>query len=163
MAKVKTNGGQPEGNGDIRRIRNVFGIEIFPQTEVAKSPEHCPENIASAFLQAEENLRGENYDAATAMDRKAIELATKEIAPELASKNLNDRINKIASDYRITPALQDWAHQLRTFGNQALHDIEGMTEEEATQAHDFAKYFLIYVFTLPKRIELARKNKSESV
>lgn len=156
--RVQTDGMSPNAlSGNIRTARGIRGIDIRPQRAPIGAPKHCPENIANAFVQAEENIVRENPEAAASMDRRAIEIATKLMAPEHTRPNLYDRIEKLAQSHLITPALKDWAHQMRAFGNDALHDIEGLTIDEARQGHELTRFILIYLFTLPEQIRLAKE------
>ena len=95
------------------------------------------------------------------MDRRALEIGTKLIAPDLAGLKLNQRINELATKNLITPALKDWAHGLRIVGNEALHDMEGVTIDEAKQAHELTRFMLIYLFTLPEQVRLSKETNQE--
>lgn len=52
----------------------------------------------------------------------------------------------------LTPDLQEWAHQVRLGGNDAAHDEEPFTKEEAEELLDFTELYLTYVYTLPGRL-----------
>ncbi|MBP6018779.1 MAG: DUF4145 domain-containing protein [Burkholderiaceae bacterium] len=107
-------------------------------------------------MQAEDTIKRKHWEAATAMDRRALEIATKEMAPEHADLTLYKRIEKLAESGQLTESLKDWAHDLRAVGNEALHDVEGIGEDEATQAHELTRFILTYLYTLPKQVEQAR-------
>ncbi len=143
-------------------IRNHFHQQIsgiFPKPSPTELPQHCPENVARAFLQAEDALKRENFDAAVAMDRRALELMTKEKAPEDAKKPLVQRIEILSARHEITPALKDWAHNLRTMGNEAVHGVDGLTEDEAESTHEVTKFILTYIYTLPEQVRLAKEKR----
>lgn len=90
------------------------------------------------------------------MDRRALEIATKEMAPEHAGLSLYKRIEKLAESGRLTESLKDWAHSLRAVDNEALHDIDGVDENEASQAHELTRFILTYLYTLPEQVKRAR-------
>lgn len=96
------------------------------------------------------------------MDRRALEISTKEMAPEHVDLSLYKRIEKLAEAGKLTPSLKEWAHDLRIVGNGALHEIDGLTEDEATQTHELARFILTYLYTLPAQVEEARKARESS-
>lgn len=143
--------------GDVKAEFPVFDTWPKPRPHVV--PAHLPDAVAKAFLQAEESVgSAKKTESTAAMDRRALELATKLIAPEHAALSLFHRIERLAADHLITPALRDWAHSLRTIGNESLHDIEGVTHDEARQTHEVTRFVLTYLFTLPKQVELSRSD-----
>jgi hypothetical protein len=73
------------------------------------------------------------------------------------------RIDEMRSDGALTQDLAEWAHEIRSEGNEAAHEEEPFTEEDARSLKDFCEYFLIYTYTLPKRIELRRNPVPEYV
>lgn len=141
--------------GDLASLP-LKDVHLFPAVAPVDIPAHCPKQVAEAFRQAEVALRSGSPDAAASMGRRAIDVGTKLFAPDLEKFLLNDRINRLAADHRLTPALKDWAHSLRTVGNEALHGVDGVTGEEAAATVALARYVLIYIFTLPMQVQLAR-------
>lgn len=83
------------------------------------------------------------------MMRKAVDLALKEIAPAAENLPLAKRIDKAVEAGLLTKDLAQWAHEIRIFGNEAVHDPVEVSEQEATEIKDFTELFLLYVFTLP--------------
>ena len=124
-------------------------INVWPAPEVSRAPDSTPDNVAGFFLQGEESLRSRHYDAAGAMYRKALDTATLNIDPDLKGKKLYRRIEMLADRYAITPAMRDWAHEIRLMGNDAVHEEEPFTEQEAKDVQTFTQLFLTYVYTLP--------------
>lgn len=96
------------------------------------------------------------------MDRRALEIATKGMAPEHASLTLYKRIEKLAEGGKLTESLKDWAHDLRLVGNDAVHEIDGVEEQEATQAHELTRFILIYLYTLPAQVAQARADRENA-
>lgn len=136
--------------------------QIYPRAAPAEAPQHTPENISRAFIQAEEAIRRQHWEAATAMDRRALEIATKEMAPSKTNESLYKRIEHLESEGKLTPSLKEWAHSLRLLGNEALHEIEGVEPEEARQAHELTRFILIYLYTLPTQVERAKAEENGS-
>jgi len=132
---------------------------IWPEVEELVAPEHTPEKIARVFIQALNALKRGEFDAAGGMARKTIDVATREIESSFTkSDTLAFRINKLHKAGKLTDQLREWAHVIREDGNDAAHDPDLFTEEEAVQICEFAETFLEYVFTMPGKLE-ARKIK----
>lgn len=113
-----------------------------------KAPDFTPDNVAGFFFQGEESFRSKHFDAAGAMYRKALDTATLNIDPDLKGKNLYQRIEALADQFAITPAMRDWAHGIRSLGNDAVHDEVPFTEDQAKDLQTFTELFLTYVYTL---------------
>lgn len=148
-------------DGGLRERYGAYIQGIFPKPVPSSTPNHCPGNIGNIFIQAEEALARDHFDSSLAMDRRALELMCKNIAPE-AKGNLFDRIEYLADKHLITPALKEWAHQLRQYGNDAVHEIDSPPEEDARAMHELTRFILTYIYTLPEQVRLA-KEKREAV
>lgn len=156
---VETHDGQPPRDVSIdSRIyqHNFASMDIQPHIEPIEAPYHCPNNVSESFIKAEQTLRLNFFDTAAIMARKALELAIKDISPDSERVALFNRIEKLSSEGKITPALKEWAQQIRDVGNDAAHETDEVTKQEAEQTVSFVKYFLIYIYTLPKQVEIAR-------
>jgi hypothetical protein len=112
-------------------------------------------NRAAAIEQTNLARKG-GANAAGAMFRRALELATREIdtsAP--AGINLKQRIERLP-DNIVTPAMKEWAQHIRLEGNDAVHGPDEYSEEDAKELHTFAELFLTYAFTLPAMLNQAK-------
>lgn len=148
-----------QARGDILKAQAMYGMSvkrIIPASVPLAAPEYCPDSVASAFIQAEAAIKGRHWESAAAMDRRALEIATKEMAPEHVKLNLYQRIEKLAEAKKLTDSLKKWAHGLRTIGNDAVHEADGVEEKETIQAHELTRFILIYLYTLPAQVEHAR-------
>lgn len=156
------NGHAPsQFHGNILSQHGISARRIIPERSHIGAPEHCPENVARAYLQATSAIGRKEWDSAGAMARRALELTTKNLAPEHASKNLATRINALAEAGKLTPDLKEWAHNLRFLGNDAVHEEDGIPEEEALQGHELTRFILTYVYTLPTQVAAARQMRAE--
>lgn len=90
-----------------------------------------------------------------------MELALKGFAPDVEAWKLEKRIDKLAAEHRITPALQEWAHQLRLDGNEAIHGDGEADESLCNQMHELTRFLLIYLYSLPNQIEQAKSENRE--
>lgn len=144
-----------------------FNVEkVYPkEPDDAKAPDYVPENVASYYIQGEDSLQRRNWDAAGSMFRKALDTATKALRPAdhaFKKKNLYARIEALAADNAITPDIQDWAHVIRSEGNDAAHDEDPYTETEASELKAFTEMFLVYVFSMPGMVR-AKRAEAEAV
>jgi hypothetical protein len=128
--------------GGIRLIR------YWPSQIETKAPEHVPENVASVYLQGMDNRVRKNFDAAGTMFRKSLDTGLKRLDP-CGKGTLQQRIDNLSAALGITPAMKEWAHQIRELGNDAAHEEDPFTENEAKALQAFSELFLTYTFTLP--------------
>lgn len=125
-------------------------------------PEFVPDNVASFFEQGSENLKAGRWDAAGAMFRKTLDVATKTVSPSLRNLTLFKRIESLVDTGLLTPAMGDWSHEIRIDGNDAVHDDQPECENDARAAHQFTEAFLIYAFSLPQKVEKNREKRTAS-
>ena len=136
-------------------------LAVHPKPQPLNIPAHLPEEIAGDYREAADSLRRRNDTAAGMVFRKVLQRTTTALAPEgvtgFRNKRLQDRIDTLAGHRLITPAMCEWAHQIRDDGNEANHEEDVVFEQsDAEQIQAFTELFLIYAFTLPERVRLAR-------
>ncbi len=123
------------------------------------APDYTPENVARFFEQAIDNLP-KNWDAAASMFRKALDTGLKSKFPEMKG-TLYNRIEEAAKKQDLTPALAEWAHQIRLGGNDAAHEEEPISKNDAAELSKFTRLVFLYLFTLPGMLEEAQKRTGE--
>jgi hypothetical protein len=90
------------------------------------------------------------------MFRRAIELAVRKLVPNAKrGDKLVKLIEQLPPDV-ATPAMKEWAHHIRFDANDAAHDPDEYSENDAWQLHVFAQMFLTYAFTLPEMLKRAK-------
>ena len=148
----------------IERIFDGGAHEILPTLGNVEIPAHIPRNIAKFFKQARQSLEIGAWDAAGAMCRKVLEASLKYKFPDHpANLKLVARIRKAEEEGNLTRDLAGWADEIRHFGNDATHEDDPFSEDEAKKVDLFTEMMLIYLFTLPARLSLARAaRKNES-
>lgn len=147
-----------EMDGNLRGSRlNIYIEGIEPPPKTPEAPAHTPETVASFYIEACDNMRRRSWTSAASMLRKSMEVALKQFAPDIEAWKLEKRIDKLAAENLITPALKDWAHELRLDGNEALHGTEPATEELATRMERLTYFLLTYLYTLPAQVAEARQ------
>jgi hypothetical protein len=154
-------------DADGYKVVNVYPVAPKPED----LPEHVPDVVATPYEQACRALHAQDFDLAGMGFRKSLDVATKyAIRSFLASEQLNAGILKQAFQKRIdflrerqliTADLKDWADLVRVEGNDAAHEEDPFTSEQAHQIHSFARVFLMYVFTMPKMVEINRAEPME--
>ena len=141
-------------------------INFFPKDAHAEDPDHTPDKVLTPYSQAVANLASENWDAAGTMARKTLEISTRDVArnridDEKESQKtvklwLKMRIEKLGELGVLTKDLADVAKIIKDGGDEAVHDDEPYTEEQAKKIIEFCRAFLIYVYTIPRMIELIK-------
>jgi hypothetical protein len=141
-------------------MKNQFGeillSRYWPETVEIKPPTDVPVNVTRFYLQGMSNMKLKHFDAAGTMLRKSLDTALKRLDPS-GKGTLQHRIDNLPAAIAITPAMKEWAHQIRELGNDAAHEEDPFTEEEATTLQAFTELFLTYTFTLPSMVT-ARKS-----
>ena len=92
------------------------------------------------------------------MFRKALDTGLKSKFPDIEGP-LHKRIAKAAEQHELTPALAEWAHQVRLGGNEAVHGEEPLSGKDARALYTFTGLVLRYLFTLPGMLEEARSEQ----
>ena len=100
-----------------------------------------------------------NWDAAGSMFRKALDTGLKSKFLEVQG-TLYARIEKAANKQELSPALAEWAHQIRLGGNHAAHE-EAFSKEEAEELAMFTELVFLYLFTLPGMLKESQKRTVE--
>lgn len=159
--EYNTDGSHPNNvSGNVETFRIELG-EQWPKPESGAAPEDTPATVAAYFAQGTSSLESGNFDAAGMMFRKTLETATKVLDEKLAGKALVKRIDELATVGRLTPDLAQWAHEVRLGGNDAAHEDEPFTAEDARDLRNFIENFLRYAFTLPSAVR-RRANPAET-
>ncbi|WP_305547532.1 DUF4145 domain-containing protein [Methylobacterium sp. NEAU K] len=124
----------------------------YPPSAVSSAPDHVPEKVARVYVQAEEAEKRNHLDTAAMGYRKTIDIGLKAFAPDVRG-DFGPRINKLAEDGKLPPALKDWCHQVRLLGNEGTHELDEPAAEDVADLAGFTQSVLEYLFTMPKRVE----------
>ncbi|HHF5252224.1 DUF4145 domain-containing protein [Haemophilus influenzae] len=129
---------------------------FYPQPPKPEIPEYLPSDLEHAFVEAEDlyGLVEENkfIKQAGSSYRAIIELALSKLDNNPQDKNLNQRINQLADQGKLSPSMKDFAHRIRTLGNGASHALLEFSHQDLEDIRLFTRLFLIYAFTLPAMI-----------
>ena len=143
-------------NGQVNE--SIVGPVLSPSPPDTEAPEYTPDNVARFYMQGMENLT-RNWDAAGMMFRKALDTGLKRKFPDLGG-GLKARIDRAVVDGKLVSELGDWAHQVRLGGNDAAHEGEPFSQEEAERLHTFTRLVFLYLFTLPGMLVEARRSEA---
>lgn len=134
---------------------------LFQGPEVAGPdiPEHLPATVERAFLDAEKSFHLGLWGPAAGAYRKAVDRAVTPLIGEGAKgKMLGPKIGMLERTNLLPPAMLDWIRIVKDDGNFALHDDDSDfdSREEVEPAREFARTLLTYLYTLPRKVHLAR-------
>lgn len=139
---------------------NFTVLKTYPEVKASQAPEHTPENIAKIYIQGKNSFNRKEFDAATTMMRKALEMAVKPLIPDPKIKKLFNKIEFLKNNGLIPVSMVEWAHAIRDIGNDGAHDT--VSKKDAHDIVYFTEMFLTYIYTLPTKIAKWRENVSES-
>lgn len=142
-----------EEGGGARPVETL--LDILPKPATISCPEDLPDHIAKAYKDGAGAIMDGYPTPGGASIRKAIEQAAKHLDPD-GKGMLEQRIKALVTKGLISPAIADWAHEVRLGANEGMHEADDLTAEEAEGLRDFAEVFLTNVYTLPARMARGR-------
>lgn len=145
--------------GEITALDSCKVVRIFPEQEKTDIPANLPDPVAKAFKEGCDILKQAPTSAIQTF-RRTLEIALKEKSPEIEAWKLEKRIDKMAAEHLITPEIKEWAHQLRLDGNEASHGGDESVET-ATQLRELTKFILLYIYSIPKQVEITRSAQAK--
>lgn len=128
-------------------------------TASAELSPHIPERIAGLFREANECRQMTWYEAAGAMYRKTLDVATKYIYTHDArlgekqpAQALRVRIKSLGEMKILDEDIVELADVAALDGNDATHDVDPYTKEEAEALEDLTLDLLDRLFVRPAKI-----------
>lgn len=127
-------------------------------------PDHLPQNIDAVMREANKCLSADCWNAAAAMYRLGLDLATKDLLPQgdepnaKVRRNLGLRLPWLFEQGLLPGDLKALAECLQQDGNDGAHDGT-LSKEDAEDLHDFSFELLRRVFTEPERLRLAEQRR----
>jgi hypothetical protein len=167
LAGEIARGRLPERMSLDTMFKSTAYISIKDEASVPP-PEHLPGNIALAFREGATSVATQCWNAAGAMFRLSIDLATKTKLPPAGATAINDhqrrnlaaRLKWMFANGVLPRDLERLSDCIREDGNDGAHDAT-LTEADALDLQDFAVGLLERIFTEPKRIELSEQRRIE--
>jgi len=160
--------GQPQGNpleqSGALDISRSYGREpVLVHVASPLLPATVPERVANLFKEAAICRRSHHYEAAGAIFRKTIDVATKHlfaIDPRLAERKpadaLRSRIKALGELRILDQEVVELADVAALDGNDAVHDIDPYTAQEAEALEDLTSDLLDRLFIRPAKLEAVR-------
>lgn len=158
------------GAGTIENDATVLSnIPVRIATTAITISEHVPERIANLFREANECRQMTWYEAAGAMYRKTLDVATKHIYshdPRLEGKApaqaLRVRIKSLGEMKILEEDIVELADVAALDGNDATHDIDPYTADEAEALEDLTQDLLDRLFVRPARLAAVKAKQIAS-
>lgn len=140
--------------------RTVTSLDQF----LNAPPEHLPEQLELVVREGNKCLSAQCWNAAAAMYRLALDLATKGMLPSEGEpvarvrRNLGLRLPWLFDNGALPRDLEQLAECLQQDGNDGAHD-GSLTKEDAEDLHDFCFELLRRLYTEPARLEIAKQRR----
>jgi hypothetical protein len=157
----------PMSFSNLDGIFDVIGFLSIRDIRAVKSPEHVPAHIEETFNEGARSLAGQCPNAAAAMFRLCVDLATTpllpppgEDPPNRIRRSLGLRLDWLFDRQKLPEALRELADCLKEDGNDGAHEGT-LTVADAENLLDFTVELLKRMFTEPKTLELARLRREE--
>ncbi|UGB45134.1 DUF4145 domain-containing protein [Frateuria edaphi] len=152
----------------LREFFELIGYISAKDRTGISPPEYLPDNIENAFNEGAICLAVGCPNAAAAMFRLCIDLATKPMLPADASepppakirRSLGLRLEWLFENNRLSSGLRELAECLHQDGNDGAHDGT-LTLDEAQDLLDFTVALLERMYTEPRKLELAKQRRDE--
>ena len=131
-----------------------------------KPPKHIPDDIEAAFNEAATCTAVECWNAAAAMFRLCIDLATRPLLPAEECAELNPRVRRdlglrlpwLFKNGFLPAGLEDLSSCIREDGNDGAHKGT-LTAADAEDLLDFTLALLERLYTEPHRLMLAKERR----
>lgn len=152
----------------VNQIMKVQGHISLKDQVVVQPPEHLPENIEAAFREGASCQAIGSYNAAAAMFRLCVDLATKPLLPDGDAQGLNNAVRRnlglrlpwLFDNALLPEGLHELSTCIKDDGNDGAHDGT-IGEEDAADVADFTFELLERLFTEPERLKLAKQRREE--
>jgi hypothetical protein len=153
-------------NAVVNTRFEVTGFVSLKDRFTSAPPEHVRADIANAFKEAATCMSVECWNAAGAMFRMCVDLATRAMLPEAEVAELNAKVRRdlglrlrwLLEQGRLPKDLADLSGCIREDGNDGAH-AGTLTKADAEDLLDFAEALLERLYTEPRRLELANERR----
>jgi len=129
--------------------------DYYPKRTYQPDPA-IPVEVAKDMAEASKCLDAGAPRACATACRRAVQSVA--VALGAAGSTLYQQIEDLAKNHKITPALQEWAHEVRAIGKVGAHaDIpDDVSLTDATDAFNFLLELVKYVYIMPAEIAKRR-------
>nr|WP_170538997.1 DUF4145 domain-containing protein [Ruegeria arenilitoris] len=152
-------------NGSLNDLVEFRRNVTLRDRNQAAPPDHVPKEIETVIREANACLASECWNAAAAMYRLALDMATKSLLPSEGEpsakvrRSLGLRIQWLFDEQKLPLDLKGLADCLQQDGNDGAHDGT-IVKEDADDLHDFCFELMRRLYTEPRRVELAEARRA---
>jgi hypothetical protein len=154
--------------GNINTYFELDGYISLKDQGATKPPDHVPPDLVKIFEEATKCVAVQCWNAAGAMFRLCVDMATEPLLPdgEVAGlnshtrKNLGPRVDWLFENNKLPAELFALSDCIRQDGNDAAHR-GALGKEDAEDLSDFTVALLERMFTEPERLKLAELRRQE--
>ncbi len=159
VAKMNGTGNAPSAYSTNLPDERVSSAAVRIATTAVPLSEYIPERIAGLFREANECRQMTWYEAAGAMYRKTLDVATKHIythdarlAEKQPAQALRVRIKSLGEMRILDEDIVELADVAALDGNDATHDVDPYSKEEAEALEDLTLDLLERLFVRPAKV-----------
>jgi len=136
----------------IRAHGNDLSELVVLPNKILKASEEIPGKIRKIFIEALNCYEVEAWNATATMTRRAVQEAV--IDKGATGEYLFNQITNLEEQRIITPALAQWAHDIRGIGRDGAHAdvLTDVTDTDAKYAIDFTEEILNHLYVMPARV-----------
>jgi hypothetical protein len=154
--------------GTVNHWMTVKSFVSLKDTAAVAAPDHLPDAIGAAFTEGATCHAVGCHNAAAAMFRLCIDLATRPLLPQEATEGLNRRARRdlglrlpwLFAHGVLPEALRELSHCIKEDGNDGAH-AGTLTRADADDLLDFTTALLERMFTEPERLRLAKERRDK--
>lgn len=150
----------------LNEFVETLSFVTISDVEASTPPEYLPLNVQNAFVEGAKCYAAGCYNAAGAMFRLSLDLASKSQLPKddtltthRQKTNLADRLEWLFDNKHWPASLKDMVTCIRQDGNDGAHDGE-LGEDEAYDIMDFSFMVLEKIYTEPERIRISQERRA---
>ncbi len=151
-------------------LNNYVNVEDYVSLKNAKTiepPKHLPGDIESAFIEGATCFSVGCNNAAAAMFRLCIDLATKSLLPLEEVESLSSRMRRdlglrlpwLFDNQRLDSSLRDLSSCIKEGGNDGVHD-GNLCRDDAEDLLEFTYILLERIFSESEKIKLAKERRT---
>jgi hypothetical protein len=120
-----------------------------------------PPEATKAYAQAEHNFPNtEMNESAVASYGRALDVGLKRFETTVAGEKkgmLFARIERLAEENQLPKQIAEWAHEIRLFRNEALHDLDDVSRSDVEAVRAITEMIMRSLFTIPGIIAAVRE------
>lgn len=153
------------GEESINVFVNVDGYISIRDHSAPSPPQHLPKGIESVFNEGAACLAIGCYNAATAMFRLCLDLATKSRLLEESEKpnastqrSLGQRLDWLFDNEKLPKSLRELSTCIKDYGNDGAHE-GNLSKEDAEDIFEFTFNLLEQIYTAPAKLEMAKQRR----